>query len=270
MANAVAQATDHVLSFFKMLRIETGFYVACLNLLDRLSELDEPTCFPEAVTGQGPILSAEGLYDVCLTLTADRRVVGNRLAADGKTLIFITGANQGGKSTFLRATGIAQLMFGAGMFVGGDSFSADLRDGLFTHFKREEDEELESGKLDEELRRMSTIVDQIGPGGMLLCNESFSSTNEREGAGIARQVVQAMIDAGVKVLFVTHQFDLAGGFHAAGLPEALFLRAERDAGRRRTFELIEGEPLVTSYGEDSFEQVFGVPLGAEVDDPVRR
>ncbi|MGO9821157.1 MAG: MutS-related protein [Solirubrobacteraceae bacterium] len=270
VANAVAQATDHVLSFFKMLRIETGFYVACLNLLDRLSELEEPTCFPEAVTGEGPILSAEGLYDVCLTLTAGRRVVGNRLAADGKTLIFITGANQGGKSTFLRATGIAQLMFGAGMFVGGDSFSADLRDGLFTHFKREEDEELESGKLDEELRRMSTIVDQIGPGGMLLCNESFSSTNEREGAGIARQVVQAMIDAGVKVLFVTHQFDLAGGFHAAGLPEALFLRAERDADRRRTFELIEGEPLVTSYGEDSFEQVFGVPLGAEVDDPVRR
>lgn len=268
VANAVAQATDHVLSFFKMLRIETGYYVACLNLLDRLNELGEPTCFPTAVTRRGPALSADGLYDPCLALTAGRPVVGNRLAADAKTLIFITGANQGGKSTFLRAVGLAQLMLGAGMFVGAESFSADLRDGLFTHFKREEDEALESGKLDEELRRMSAIVDEIGPGSMLLCNESFSSTNEREGAGIARQVVQAMIDAGVRVLFVTHQFELAGGFHAAGLPEALFLRAERDADRRRTFELIEGEPLMTSYGEDSFEQVFGVPLEAE--DPVRR
>ena len=270
VANAVAQATDHVLSFFKMLRIETGYYVACLNLLDRLNELGEPTCFPTAVTGRGPALSADGLYDPCLALTAGRPVVGNRLAADAKTLIFITGANQGGKSTFLRAVGLAQLMLGAGMFVGGDSFRADLRYGLFTHFKREEDEALESGKLDEELRRMSAIVDQIGPGSMLLCNESFSSTNEREGAGIARQVVQAMIDAGVRVLFVTHQFELAGGFHAEGLPEALFLRAGRDADRRRTFELIAGEPLETSYGEDSFEQVFGVPLEAQVDDPVRR
>ena len=270
VANAVAQATDHVLSFFKMLRIETGYYVACLNLLDRLNELGEPTCFPTAVTRRGPALSADGLYDPCLALTAGRPVVGNRLAADAKTLIFITGANQGGKSTFLRAVGLAQLMLGAGMFVGAESFSADLRDGLFTHFKREEDEALESGKLDEELRRMSAIVDEIGPGSMLLCNESFSSTNEREGAGIARQVVQAMIDAGVRVLFVTHQFELAGGFHAAGLPEALFLRAERDADRRRTFELIEGEPLMTSYGEDSFEQVFGVPLEAEAEDPVRR
>lgn len=270
VANAVSQATEHVLSFFKMLRVETGFYVACLNLLERLNELGETICFPEAVTGDYPALSATGLYDICLALTAGRPVVGNRLRAEGERLIFITGANQGGKSTFLRATGIAQLMLGAGMFVGGESFCADLRDGVFTHFKREEDEELESGKLDEELRRMSAIVDHIRPGSMLLCNESFSSTNEREGAGIARQVVQAMVDSGVKVLFVTHQFDLSGGFYAAGLPEALFLRAERDADRRRTFELVEGEPLETSHGEDSFERVFGVPLEAEIDDPLRR
>jgi DNA mismatch repair ATPase MutS len=32
-------------------------------------------------------------------------------------LVMITGANQGGKSTFLRSVGIAQLMMQAGMFV---------------------------------------------------------------------------------------------------------------------------------------------------------
>jgi len=32
------------------------------------------------------------------------------LDADGKNLVIITGANQGGKSTFLRSVGLAQLM----------------------------------------------------------------------------------------------------------------------------------------------------------------
>lgn len=38
------------------------------------------------------------------------RVVGNDVTADGKPMVMITGANQGGKSTFLRSVGQAQLM----------------------------------------------------------------------------------------------------------------------------------------------------------------
>jgi hypothetical protein len=64
----------------------------------------------------------------------------------------------------------------------------------------------------------------------------------------------------VKVLFVTHQFDLAHGFYAADLPTVLFLRAEREAEGQRTFKIIEGEPLPTSYGEDSYRKIFG-PIG---------
>ena len=46
VANALAQAVDHVHSFFVMLRMEIGFYVGCLNLTERLAELGEPTTFP--------------------------------------------------------------------------------------------------------------------------------------------------------------------------------------------------------------------------------
>ena len=61
---------------------------------------------------------------------------------------------------------------------------------------------------------MSEIAGQITPGSILLCNESFASTNEREGSEIARQVVRAMLDKHIKVFFVTHMYDLAHGFHA--------------------------------------------------------
>lgn len=63
--------------------------------------------------------------------------------------------------------------------------------------------------MDGELARMSRIIDQITPGCLLLCNESFASTNEREGSQIARQIIRALLARGIKMLFVTHLFDLA-------------------------------------------------------------
>jgi DNA mismatch repair ATPase MutS len=201
-------------------------------------------------------VSCRGLYDVCLSLGTADRVVGNEVAGDGKSLVMITGANRGGKSTFLRSVGLAWLMMQGGMFVAAEEFRAHVCRGLFTHFKREEDATMESGKLDEELRRMSAIADMIRPGCVLLCNESFASTNEREGSEIARQIIRALLERGVEVFFVTHLFDLAQGFHRQATDGALFLRADRE----RSFRLTEGEPLPTSFGEDVYRRIFGPQL----------
>jgi DNA mismatch repair ATPase MutS len=170
VANALAQSADHVLSFFHMLLVELGFYVGCLNVHDRLAEKGEPTCIPIPRRIDEPAFSAQGLYDVCLTLTMEGRVVGNDVAADQKELVLITGANQGGKSTFLRSVGLSQLMMQCGMFVPAARFSANVCNGVFTHYKREEDVSMKSGKFDEELSRMSVIVDHIQPRSLMLCN----------------------------------------------------------------------------------------------------
>jgi len=256
-AGALAQSADHILSYFAQLRSELGFYVACLNLRDALDGAGAPTCLPEPGPVGEPTLRARGLYDICLRLSMTGPVVGSDVDADGKALLVITGANRGGKSTFLRALGLAQLMMQCGMFVAAESFGADVREGLFTHFKREEDATLRSGKLDEELGRMSLIVDQVRPESLVLLNESFASTNEREGSEIGRQIVGALLEARVKVVYVTHMFDLASRFHAARSEESLFLRAERLPDGRRTFRLIEGEPLPTSHGQDIYRAIFG-------------
>jgi hypothetical protein len=258
VANALAQSTDHILSFFHILRTELAFYLACLNLHDKLVAMGAPISFPrpEAVGSRWHRFS--GLYDVCLALTMGRRVVGNVVNADGKSLVIITGANEGGKSTFLRSVGLAQLMMQCGMFVGAESFAAELCVGLFTHYKREEDATMRSGKLDEELGRMSDIVGAIAPHSMLLLNESFSSTNEREGSEIARQVVRALLERRVKICFVTHLYEFAHGLFDRKLDDAMFLRAERQADGTRTFRLVEGEPLETSYGEDLYSKIFAV------------
>ncbi|HTP29618.1 MAG TPA: hypothetical protein VMK12_28625, partial [Anaeromyxobacteraceae bacterium] len=200
------------------------------------------------------------MYDVCLALTMGRKVVANAVDADGKGLLVITGANQGGKSSFLRGIGLAQLMMQCGMYVGAEFLDAGLCTGLFTHYRREEDATMESGKLDEELGRMSGIVDRITPDAMLLFNESFAATNEREGSEIARQVVTALLEKRIRVCLVTHLFEFAHGIFVRNLEGTLFLRAERRSDGTRTFKIEPGEPMETSHGEDLYREVFGAEV----------
>ncbi|HDL52846.1 MAG TPA: DNA mismatch repair protein MutS, partial [Proteobacteria bacterium] len=130
-------------------------------------------------------------------------------------------------------------------------------EGLFTHYKREEDAFMESGKLDEELSRMSQVVDNVGPNSLLLLNESFSATNEREGSEIAKQITCALLESRVKVFFVTHLYEFAHVLYDEKMENALFLRAERQADGERTFKVVKGEPLETSYGEDLYRAIWG-------------
>ena len=234
-ANALAQSAEHILSFLDMLQVELGFYIGCINLFRQLSQKGEPVCFPMPMGSGERRHSFIGLYDVCLALTLRRRIVGNDLSAAGKNLVIITGANQGGKSTFLRSIGLAQLMMQCGMFTPAESFSSNICEGLFTHCKREEDVTMKSGKLDEELSRMSDIVDNITANSMVLFNESFAATNEREGSEIARQITCALLDKQIKVFYVTHQYEFAHGFQQRNLDYAIFLRAERQADGRADF-----------------------------------
>lgn len=198
-ADALARSSDHILGFFTMLRRELAFYVGCLSLHQRLTTKTEPLCFPTPLPPPDPVLIGRGLYDPCLSLRRDERVVGNDVDANGAGLVAITGANEGGKSTFLPR-----------------------------------------------------------PGSMVLFNESFAATNEREGSQIARQVIHALLDSEIKVLIVTHLYDLAHGLHQEHADDAVFLRAQRQADGARTFRLQRGEPLPTGFGEDLYQQVFGV------------
>lgn len=264
VANAMAQSTDHIVSFFHMLRFELGFYVGCLNLHDELTSKGEPVCLPTPRAAGAGDLSARALYDVSLSRGIPGRVVGNDVSGDRKGLIIITGANTGGKSTLLRGIGLAQMMLQSGMFVGAESMTASVCTAVFTHYKREEDDTMTSGKLDEELARMSVIADHVSPHAMVLFNESFAATNEREGSEIARQIVRALLERDVRVCFVTHFYDLAHGFYSQRRTDTLFLRAERRDDGARTFKLIEGEPLPTSYGADLYKRLFGHELDAVV------
>lgn len=257
ISDAIYQSAEHVLNFIKALRAELAFYLACLNLKEHFDQIGEPVAFPEPCEGRSHF-RCKNLRDACLALTMGRPVVGNDVDAEGKPLVIITGANRGGKSTFLRSVGLAQLMLQCGLFVTADALSTSLHSGLFTHYKREEDRNMRSGKFDEELVRMDAIANRIRQSALMLFNESFAATHEREGSEIARQVVNALLENNVTVFFVSHMYEFARSF--LDDERVLFLRADRGEDGARSFRLSAAKPLPKSFGADLYQQIFQ-PLG---------
>lgn len=251
----INQFTNSIILFFESLRYEIGFYVGCINLYNEFSQIDAALSFPIPEDIDKETLAFKGLYDSSLCIVERKRLVSNDLDAGGKSLFIITGANQGGKSTFLRSIGIAQILMQCGLFVSASFYRANVRDNIFTHFTREEDTTMNSGKLEEELLRMNSIISNITHNSLLLMNESFATTTERDGSRIAGGIITALYEFNIKVLFVTHLFEFADSIYNEKLEKTVFLRAERNNDGSRSYSIKIGEPLQTSYGEDLFKSI---------------
>ncbi|MGN6245301.1 MAG: MutS-related protein [Motilibacteraceae bacterium] len=258
IAGVVGQACDDVSTFFTQLRTELAFYLAATRLHGQLFAVGAPTCLPEPHPAGSGVLVGVGVYDPVLQVRLGGRAVPNDVDTEHKPLLLVTGANQGGKTTLLRTLGTAQLLLQAGLFVPAVAFTASTGSRVLTHFEREEDTGLRHGKFDEELARLSELLNHLRPGDLLLSNESFAATTENEGAAIGASVIRALADAGVRVHLVTHLHALADALHRQ-VP-CLSLRPERRADGERTYRLVPAAPEPTSFGADLYEQVFGVPL----------
>lgn len=256
VAKMLAEATEHMIGFFRQLQWEAGFYVGCLQLYEQLQACGVQVCWPEPLgPGSPPRLEASGLTSLSLALRTASAPVPNDVTLPPPGLAVLTGANQGGKTTFLRSVGCAQLLLQAGMFVPADGYRSSVANAVHSHFRQAEDDSLRSGKLDEELGRMSRIVDNCRPGDLVLMNESFASTDEIEGSLIAQEIIDAMLRHGVRVVLVTHFHALAS--HYLGRDDAVFLRPERLPNGERSYRILPARPEPTSHGLDVYRKVFG-------------
>ncbi len=258
----VSACTPFVLElndFFDQLRFQLGFYKAAIILRKHIGRFYLPYCYPEVGSRRDFVF--EDLKEFVMAVEQRVTPVGNTCDILGSMLLVVTGANQGGKSTFLRSIGIAQIMMQCGLPVIAQKYVSGIFPSFFTHFTRREDSAMNSGRLDEELKRMSQIVDNLRDSSMVLLNESFATTTEKEGSMIAYDIIKAFTEAGVKVLTVTHLlsfaqriYDEAGEMESIGVE---FFSAQREDDGRRTFKMVQHEPELTSFGMDLYHSIIG-------------
>ncbi len=243
---------EDVLQFFTGFAREMAFYRGIHSFQNRMKELHLPLCYGE-ITEERGTKDIEDLYELSLALYTQTYPVPNSLGQRQIHLTIITGANQGGKSTFLRSFGIAQVMMQCGMPVPAARFISGLYSRIHTHFTRKEDAMLSRGRLEEELKRMSDIVSQISGDSLLLLNESFASTTEKEGSQIAHNIILPLYEKGIEVMMVTHLHEFASDMYEKKLSSADFLIAERRADGERTYHMLPGKPHYSSYGTDLYQ-----------------
>lgn len=218
---------------------------------------------------------ASGVYDLSFALYMAAKegfspdsIVKNEVQMNSsKGQIFIvTGPNQGGKTTYLRAVGITQLFAQAGILVPTERAVISPVDRIYTHFSSVENTGTDRGRLEEEMILLNQIMQAVSGDSLLLMNESFSSTNSREGTIIAEEILRALSLIGTRVIFVTHLYELAKRIDSInsitnGITKLVSLVAgiERSTSSetgnpkksiKRTYIVAPGEPLPTGYADD--------------------
>jgi hypothetical protein len=231
----------------EQLRDQFGFYCGGINLYRWLLAKKVPVCFPEVNLCN--TFTYTDLSDIFLWIK-EGHATANSIAVKEKRNWIITGANQGGKTTFLRSLGIAQLMAQSGYIVAAKQYQCPLYQSIYTHFPEEEDTTLRHGLLEQELVKLNAIITHILPGSLLLLNESFATTTEYDANYLARQLFYGLSESGIVIFYVTHNYEFSHSFYTEQRQDTIFLRAQRTSEGLRTYKLSEGEPIKSGYAMD--------------------
>ena len=191
---------------------EVQFFLAYLEYLETFKQSALSFCYPD-LAEQTRDEWAEGVFDLALAekLTRARgRVVTNDFELSApERIIVVTGANQGGKTTFARAFGQLHYLASLGCPVPARRASLALFDELFTHFEREEAVQSLTGKLEDELLRIHDILSRATAESILIMNETFGATTLSDALVLGRAVLNQVIDRGMRCVCVTFIEELA-------------------------------------------------------------
>ena len=222
---------------------ELGFYIEISRLMDKVRALGMPVCMP--VPSQERVIDIRGIRDISLLAKEETNIIPNdALFSDEEPFFYLTGANGGGKTTYLRGVGIAVSLFLSGCPICADSAKVYPLDGVFTHFPRDERFDSE-GRFADEQRRIKDIVARHGGNSLVLLNETYSTTSEELAVGLTERLAEQFYDSGSFGIYITHQ-------HAIGESRIPFLSVivdESDANRR-TYRIARRRASDSSFAED--------------------
>jgi len=197
-------------------KIRDGFYFYDFAaILERTYEnLGLPMCIPEFNTN-GNRFECKNIYDLWFSLKQYQK---NKSEKPGKTLVpndaifdkdcaayIITGKNNAGKTVFLRAVGIIQLIGQAGLPVPCTEAIITPVAGVYAYFTALD---IGQGRFEEEVETVSGFLDTIKPNDMLLFNEVYQSTAYDEASIALSEFIAVSSLVGARVISVTHLPDM--------------------------------------------------------------
>jgi DNA mismatch repair protein MutS len=237
---------------------ELAFYVGAVRLMQRVSAKGIPFCAPEIAPMQERSIRIDDLTNISLALKQSSPTVPSQVDFDENGRIAIlTGPNNGGKTTYLRGVGLAQVMFQAGLLIPARAARISPIDAIMTHFPALENRQ--EGRLAEESARLHTLFQQVTQYSLVLLNETFSSTSSGEAFYLARDILCGLRAVGVRAIYATHLTELAQQLNeieaTVNGDSKLFslvagIRLTDDGQTAPTFQITRSLPLGRSYAQE--------------------
>jgi DNA mismatch repair protein MutS len=244
---------------------ELAFFLGAARLITRLRASGLALCRPEVAPVAARRCQLVGAYclDLALRLlgqgdAAAPPIVANEVCFDDEArLLLLTGPNSGGKTTYTRTIGQAQVLFQAGLWVPGERASISPVDGVYSHFATAERPDQEGGRLAEELMRLAAIFQAATPQSLLLLNEPFTSTDYAAARTLARDLLAGLRLLGARALCVTHMHEVVEeavpvGASYSGVASLVagVSDASSDAAPVPTFRVARGRPQPLGYARE--------------------
>ncbi len=235
---------------------EIGFLLDATAYFGKLSAAGYPLTYPTVSQTREVVLG--GIVDASLAkrdLRGEDVVPNDLLMAsehgesrEQLSFFIVTGANGGGKTTFIRACGLAVVFFLAGCPVTASSARMYPFAKMFTHFPANESFE-NSGRFVNEANRADEILEQTDADTFVLFNETYSGTDEQKSEQYSRRLADTVYERGAFGMFVTHIHSLTGN----RIPTLAAVIDETDENRR-TYKIKRVGATTSSFAADILEK----------------
>lgn len=232
---------------------EIQVYLAAGEFIKEMTELGFSFSYPELPENHSdPLFSLEGIYDLALACKhrfAHEKVISNDCCFfPGERFLVITGPNQGGKTTFARAVGQAVYFHQMGFPVAAAHSLLPIFSVLLTHFPVDEDVESGSGKLKEELIRLSPMLEAAD--GFVILNELFTTATTYDAEIMGKRILKDFMGQGFLGIYVTHLQELTRGQEGIVSMAALVDRDEKT----RIYKIVRAEAKGLAYAQTIAEK----------------
>ena len=264
------KSTEDILTF----ESQMSFYIGAKRIIDAVRARGLEMCRPKYLKMDERRLDAKGVFDLSFYTqmvssdpmgTLKDKIITNDCKMDDDGRFFVlTGANNGGKTTYTRAIGIIQVMAQAGIYVPCTSCEISPVDFIYTHFPKEEEVGLNTSRFTQECKQFKVTVDNATRYSMLLLNESIQSTTPTECVFIATELTKIFRCIGVRGVYATHLLELAKNLDKLNAEVegdtklvSIVTTVDTTADNKRLYRIVRSAPQEFGYAQTIYKK-FGV------------